>query len=121
MRILVVGLVIIMASSCYNDNKEDLYKNYQQADSCDLANVSYNNLTNAILTNNCALSGCHNSSTRQSQLDLSSYADAAKIANDGRLVGHITGALTPKMPPAGTLSSCEIKQLTQWADEGAPQ
>lgn len=115
-------MAICSASACYNDNKEELYQNIQNTDEpCDTANVTYINTAQSILTENCATAGCHNSQTRQSGLNMSSYNDASTIASDGRLLGRITGDDGPIMPPTGSLPNCEIEKLKKWAADGAPE
>lgn len=111
-------LIIGTLSSCYYDNKEDLYKNFDT--SCDTTGViSYSMELQSVFMNNCAISGCHSGPTPQSNLDLGLYADVKSIADNGNLVGRITGSSGPLMPPSGSLSACDIEKITVWVNRGA--
>jgi len=121
-RNLVMVLSAMLAlNSCYNDNKEELYQNQPSEVICDTSNINHTDTIQAILATNCGTAGCHSAQSLQSGLNLEAYTDAATIANDGRLVGRITGSSGPIMPPSGQLPACEIEKLTKWANDGAPE
>ena len=116
--LLFLGLMACVLQSCYKDNREDLYKNYNPTD-CNLE-VTYSEVISSIMTTRCAVSGCHNSTTNERMLDLSTYADASKIALNGQMMGRITAQNGPLMPPGAPLPDCEILQIQAWIDDGAP-
>ncbi len=105
-------------TSCYSDNKEELYQNFVTED-CDTTNTKFAATIQPIIVQNCAVPSCHNSSKRQSGLDLSTYADVQAIATDGRLENRITGNPGPLMPPNGALQPCEIEKILKWVNNGA--
>lgn len=111
-------LILVIVSSCYADNKEDLYKNFVAAE-CDTSNTRFSATIQPIIAQNCAIPFCHNTSDRQSGLDLSSYSDIQNVANDGRLENRITGNPGPIMPPTGALDPCEIDKILKWVNNGA--
>lgn len=117
-KIFWLAFAGIIISSCYRDNKEDLYQNFT-TDGCDTTTVTYTDVIDPICVNNCATSGCHSSSSRQSGLDLSNYNDLMTIAKDGRLIDRITGN-GPIMPPGGPLPNCDISKIETWVLDGAP-
>ncbi len=121
---LLYPLVIaVMATSCYNDNKENLYKNFvadTNSTGCDTATITFTQVKSIFITN-CALSGCHKGSNPQSGLDLSMYPDAERIARDGRLEERITDNPGPVMPPTGKLPQNEIDILLTWASNPCPE
>ncbi len=105
-------------SSCYYDNREELYQNFQQTQ-CDTSVTTFAAVILPILQDNCATSGCHVGNNPQSGLDFSTYDDAQLTATDGRLVGRITGSSGPIMPPGGPLPNCEIEKIKRWVNKGA--
>lgn len=113
-------LCLALSTSCYYDNKEDLYQNFPQ-DDCDTTGVSFSSEIEAIIVGNCAVSGCHVGASPQSGLDLSTYPDIKAIADNGSLVGRITRSSGPLMPPTGALPNCEIEKIKLWVDRGAKQ
>ena len=117
-HIFSIGALALLSTSCYNDNKEEIYQNIATAPICDTANVTYSATISKIAIDNCATSGCHVGSSPQSGLDLSTYNHLMTIANDGRLIARITSSSNP-MPPTGSLSACEIEQITIWTNAGA--
>lgn len=124
--IFSAGLLALLmaASSCYKDNKEELYQNFViSANPCDsTSDVSYSADISPILTANCAISGCHAGSTPQNGIHLGVYSDVRQVARDGRLAGTITGSPGPQMPPSGSpLSSAQIDLIKQWIAAGACQ
>lgn len=114
---MMSGIIILTAASCYNDNKEELYQNFQN--DCDTSNTTYSATINPIITSNCAISGCHAGPTPQSGLDLNKVQDLQTIARDGRLMGRITGSAGSIMPPTGKLPQCEIDKIGKWVDNGS--
>ncbi len=118
LKALPIALVALFLSSCYSDNKEELYKNFVTED-CDTANTKFAANIQPIIAQNCAIPFCHNTSERQSGLDLSTYADIQAVANDGRLENRITGNPGPIMPPSGALQPCEVEKILKWVNNGA--
>lgn len=109
---------LALITSCYSDNKEELYKNFENAD-CDTTNTKFAATIQPVIVQNCAIPGCHNTTERRSGLDLSNYTDLKTIATDGRLENRITGNPGPIMPPSGALQPCEIEKILKWVNNGA--
>jgi len=116
---ILLFLVLLTFSGCYNDKAEVLYP-------CDLkaTDVStYSGVVNGILTNNCAsAAGCHmNESTNLSGVLLDNVAGAQTVARNGKLLGainHQTGFFP--MPKGATkLKECDILKITKWVEGGA--
>lgn len=86
---------------------------------CDTTNVTYNSVLKSIFDTNC--SGCHNASNRSGGWALDSYNEVKNTASSGRLLGAIKGQTGfVKMPPSGTLSSCQISKIEAWINKGMP-
>lgn len=119
MRLKAIFTLAIFAvlTSCYYDNEEELYQNFEQP--CDVSSVTYSQDVNIIVAENCALSGCHVNPGAQAGLDLTTYqgvsANAASIQNRINLAPGAAG----KMPPTGQLNDCDLEKLNTWIDQGA--
>ncbi|MFQ5799002.1 MAG: c-type cytochrome domain-containing protein [Bacteroidota bacterium] len=92
------------------------------------SNISYGQHIQPIFNQSCAISGCHNSSTRQSDLSLESYVETTArpgIIEPGDpdasvLVQRIEGSIQPQMPfNRAPLPSDQINVIRQWILEGA--
>lgn len=119
MKQMTMAMIAMMImTSCYHDNKEEIYQNFVPCSVDPTVTVRYSADIRPLLASSCATDGCHNSSSRQSNLDLSTYADVAKIATDGRLLNRVTGN-GPIMPPSGSLPQCEIDRIEIWVNNGA--
>lgn len=108
--------LLLLATSCYYDNKEELYPNtYGGTTSCDTTNQKYSTGINTIINNNCASSSCHGAGGNSP--DLSTYTNV--ISNITRVKARAIDLKT--MPAAGPLSICDINKLQAWINAGTPQ
>ncbi len=87
---------------------------------CDPEQFSYSLTIGPIMERNCV--GCHQAGNLQGGVDLGSYAAVKAQALNGSLYGTVSHAsgYTP-MPQGRKLSDCEIAQISNWTDAGAPQ
>ncbi|MDP4199566.1 MAG: hypothetical protein Q8922_03340 [Bacteroidota bacterium] len=87
---------------------------------CDTTAVSFSGFVNPIIQNACL--GCHSGSNPSGGISLSTYSGVQTVANNGQLVGGITG--TPPyfiMPQTGSpLDACTIAKIRAWVNHGAP-
>ncbi len=84
---------------------------------CDTVNVSYTTSVVPIINNYCR--GCHNSTTISGSVNLDNYNGVLTAANNGQLMGGITGKLSPMPKYGAALSPCNIGMFRQWIKEGA--
>lgn len=86
---------------------------------CDTTMVSFANDVNPILKNHCV--SCHGGTNPNGGVGLTTYADIAKVANNGRLLGSIAWSDGfAKMPLGGDqLPDCNINTVQAWIDQGA--
>lgn len=78
-----------------------------------LSGVSWSNEIMPIMENSCALSGCHNGSSR---------ADLRKFENAKFYAKSIKSKTQDRsMPREGTLTQQQIDMIACWVDDGAPQ
>jgi hypothetical protein len=118
-RLAIIGFSALVTASCYFDNKEDLYQNFP--DNCNTNAVSYATVVRPIVDQSCAYIGCHAGASPAAGLKLETYAELKVIADNGKLVGRITGTTGTVMPPTGPLNDCSIQQITAWVNQGAPE
>lgn len=116
-NILRFGALVFLASSCYYDNKEELYQHSDTG--CDTVDISFKSTIVPILEANCYR--CHSGATPTFSLDLSSYTDVKRVADNGALVGRLKGTIIPQMPYGSSpLPDCQIAQIEAWVNDGAP-
>lgn len=86
---------------------------------CDDTQYTYAAIIQPLLASNCI--GCHKPGSLSGSVDLSTY-DKVKIqVNNGKLIGSVTQAAGyVGMPQGGKLSACQISQIQQWVNAGAP-
>lgn len=87
---------------------------------CNTTNVTFAGTIKPIFAKYCT--GCHSGAAPTGGINLTIYSHAAGVAKSGRLVGAITHAsgYVP-MPQGGAkLPSCEIAQIQEWVEAGAP-
>lgn len=111
------GLIALAVSSCYNDNKEDIYQNNPDGNNCETDSVTYSADVSLVFKNSCALSGCHAGTSPAANLDLSDYSQAKDRSS--QIVNRINGEGSI-MPPGGSLSDCNIEKIETWVADGAP-
>ncbi|MDR3679648.1 MAG: hypothetical protein P4L41_06765 [Flavipsychrobacter sp.] len=117
-RILILITIIGFTTGCYYDKAQNLYPSTGN-DSCVLTNVTYSAVVQPIIAQNCAIGGCHDA-TSSNGFFLYDYAHVKTQATNGQLMGTITHASNyPAMPLSGSLTTCQILQITAWVNAGA--
>ncbi|MGB0177053.1 MAG: hypothetical protein ACPF9D_07800 [Owenweeksia sp.] len=122
---MLAGLIMLLAQSCYYDNKEELYQNLNNSSNCKTDSVSFQATVFPIITSSCATSsGCHLGANPSGVRDFSNYASikaSVDASGNGSLIGRITNTTGSLMPLGGpALPDCEIKKIQAWAAAGAP-
>lgn len=103
--------------ACSNDNEQDLTpENETENNGCNTDEISYNTGIAAILTENCNMAGCHNSSGAH---PLTNYEELMIYVNSGAFERRVIEQ--KNMPPAGSLTDCELEKITAWLGSGAPE
>jgi len=109
--------------SCYRHNRESVYPTAATPGSsfCDTTHVSYDSTVSVILLANCALTGCHASSSATGGYAFDSYSGVRSAVLNGRLVGAITHAPGYAQMPKerAMLDDCQIALITSWVEHGA--
>jgi mono/diheme cytochrome c family protein len=111
-----------LISSCYYDNKEELYPTLPG--SCDTTLFDYSTAVQSILANNCY--ACHSSGAAASSggnIVLEGYSQAKTVAEDGRLLGSIAHASGYSAMPKGgaKLDDCSLLVIEKWIENNFPE
>lgn len=108
--------IMLMLTSCYKDNAEDMYP----PSGCDLSAVTYTVSVKPVIAQSCAITGCHIDATRNG-IDLSTYDGVAAVARDGRLLPAIKHTGPSPMPQGSAkLDDCTISKIEKWVTDGSP-
>ena len=111
---LFLGIVIM--SSCYYDNAEELYPQT----TCVTDNMSLQTNIKPILDHNCYK--CHSTATAPANrnVNLEDDSELEKYANNGQLVSAIKHQSNYPMPQsAPKLGKCDIAKIESWVNAGA--
>ncbi len=90
---------------------------------CTGTTPTYTNDIKAIMDASCALSGCHNASSKQAGYDLSSYAGTSSAASKTAFLGSIQHKSGFEAMPQGSskLSDATLTKIACWVQNGIPQ
>lgn len=109
---LILITCIVAMSSCRKDNEQDLYGDSE----CLPENVSFSNDIQPIISNSCAVVGCHVQGGLGNGL-FENYDQVKTKVDNGALMDRVVVA--QDMPPTASLSACQIEFVRQWILEGA--
>jgi len=118
MRNILTILFVILCSSCYRDNEQQLYPG---TGSCDTTHVTYSATVVTLLQSNGCL-GCHSGAAPSGNISLQGYTNVRTMAQNGKLYGVINHAagFSP-MPKGGSkINTCDISKIKVWIDAGNP-
>ena len=116
--LLSTSVLAVFLTSCYYDNKEELLQNIEGA-GCDSSDLTYDAKIGSILDASCAISGCHDSNTKENGYDFSQYSTTSTAVTSGRLAAVLSSGSMPKSP--GTITACDKQNVIKWINNGAPQ
>lgn len=88
-------------------------------ESCDTINpVTFSGTIWPLINTTCR--GCHSGTTASGGIQLVSYTSVAAAASSGMLIKSLHGTGVTRMPPAGSLPACRIRQFEIWVNNGFP-
>jgi hypothetical protein len=119
-KILLISALALSLASCYNDKYDKLYPlPTATVDLCDTATnpSTYSGSIKPIMTQSCAIAGCHDAATAQSGYDLTQYSNVKLVADNGLMMHDINNGTMPQ--GMAKLSDCKINQLNYWIQHGA--
>ncbi len=113
-KLLLLGMVVI--SSCYYDNEEDLYP----GSDCVTTGMSLQTDIAPILQRNCY--SCHSAAANTANITVEGHSELIKHVTSGRLLGAIRHEPGFKPMPQGApkLLACDIAKIESWVADGAP-
>ena len=112
---IIVFFIIITLSVCYYDHANLVYP---QAP-CTITTANYSQNVSGIITANC--SSCHSgNASAGSGIKLDSYTALKTYVSNGQLMNSInhTGGIAVMPQNGQQLSSCDIKTIQTWIDNG---
>lgn len=107
---------MLMLSSCYYDNEEELYEYYNQQNNCDTTAVSFATDIMPMIQGNC-VSGCHVAGGTGVGI-FENYAEVKAKVDNGSMNNRVV--VIRDMPPSSALTPCQIQQMQAWILNGAP-
>jgi hypothetical protein len=116
-KLLGIITIILVVSSCYYDNEEDLYQ--FASNDCDTSNVTYSKDIAPLTQTWC--NSCHSGSAPSGGVNTSNYNGLRSVALSGAFYGSIThsGSYSPMPQNSPKLSVCNIAKVRIWIEEGA--
>lgn len=111
-NILVILLSFVL-TSCYYDVEDELYPN----NCVTPAEILYSVDVAPIISNNCAVSGCHVTGGTVS-INFENIEELISVANNGTLYIEVIQDRT--MPPNSAISNCDKEIIQKWIESGAP-
>lgn len=120
--IVLLITIILLAGSCKKTQNNSYYDNVECNEADDTLNT-YSLKIGAILDANCVSSGCHNSGSHKSAVNLEGFSNTVSSFNDQPVLCTIYQDKGCKpMPKGGSkLSDDKIHDITCWAKNGCPQ
>ncbi len=120
--LVLFAISVLAVFSCGDDDGPD----YTADADCTQIDVNLNSYTNSIKTildASCALSGCHDAATKQSGVQLDTYAEAKRAFDkDNALCAIHHGSGCKPMPDNGTqLADDLINKIDCWVKNGYKQ
>ena len=123
---MIAGMVVLLGS-CYNDKYDKLYPAPAVTVTCDTTLIKYSTDVKPIIDASCAINGgCHNAAGNSNTggLDYTVLTVLQGTTSLSSIINDINGTPTRghnTMPlNLPKLSTCDIKKITRWVNEGAP-
>ncbi|HVV55204.1 MAG TPA: cytochrome c [Mucilaginibacter sp.] len=113
--------ILLSSVSCYYDHADLSYPQSTSTAGCNVANVTYSSSVTGILNANCY--NCHSGSAAAGGgIKLDSYSALKTYVSNGQLMNSInhTGGIAAMPLNGPQLSSCQIKTIQTWIDNGTP-
>jgi hypothetical protein len=113
--LLLISGIAFTLSSCYYDFEDELYG----VAACDIpASVTYTTHIEPIISQSCAISGCHVTGGGGNG-NFETFAGVQGKVSNGSF--EETVLISGSMPPSGNLSSCDLQLIEAWLTAGSPE
>ena len=118
-HILKMPLLLLLIGISYSSCVKEVGRVVpSDANICDSLDIKYSTDIQALVQNNCALSGCHNGAAGAPYPnDLTDFATLKTVADNGRITVRVINEKT--MPTTGPLPDSLIQKLRCWIEGGA--
>lgn len=114
-NLIILVATAWFAASCYYDNAEELYQNYNQT--CDTSVVSFAQDVMPIIDNACV--SCHGNISPSAGLTLTDYGTiTASLQKVEDRINRPNGDPLV-MPQSGPMIRCNIDKINAWINQGA--
>ena len=114
--ILVLTFFLISFSGCYYDKAQLLYPNTNATVDCSLISAKFTADIKPIITQKCAIAGCHDDVSAAGGSVLMTYAQIS--SSKDRI--NIRAVIDKTMPASGPLSIDERSKIKCWINAGTP-
>ena len=115
-KIVLITLTLMLATVACK-KQQSTSTQTEEKDHCKDVNSTYATVE-PIFQGQCVK--CHTAPKAAAAVDLNSYENTSKIANNGRLACVLKGESCKAMPPMGKLSSDDMLKMVCWIKSGAP-
>lgn len=113
--IIFLGFILSLSTSCASDSEADVIEQNRSK------NITYSKTIKPIITQSCATTGCHNSITKASNLDLSTFEKVKFEFENTSSNGALARIESGNMPKgASKLSDATIETLKDWIAANYP-
>jgi hypothetical protein len=111
--VFIIGVMLL--SSCYYDNYDDLAT---APNACDTLDMSYTSNVSPIMTDNCV--SCHSGGAPAGNIPLETYSEVKVQADNGKLLGSIKheAGYSPMPKNQSQLSECDVNKIEAWINQG---
>lgn len=113
--------VTLFTEGCYYDNAKDLYPiDTIYVDSLPIDSGATHTYADVqpIISNTCAVSGCHAAGNGAGRQQLTTYAEVKTAIESFSLKIRVENG---SMPPGGSLSNTDKTKLIDWINQGYPE
>lgn len=114
-KIIIASLFSVSFFSCSSDSESDITETTTEP-------ITYTNTIKDIITQGCATSGCHNSITKQSGLDLALFEvvkTSFQATGSNSAIGRIESGDMPRS--ASRFSTSTVNIIKEWIDADFPE
>ncbi|MGZ3776776.1 MAG: hypothetical protein ACXVI9_04110 [Mucilaginibacter sp.] len=119
--LIILSFMLMVMESCYYDHANLSYPQSVSTTGCIVAAVTYSATVTGILNANCY--SCHSgTASAGGGIKLDTYASLSTYVSNGQLMNSInhTGGIAAMPLNAPQLSSCQIKTIQTWINNGSP-
>lgn len=119
-KILPIAILALLGLQACLFDKGEVPEPDPDPSFCDSLGVSYANDIVPIVTNHCAISGCHDNTAAVTTGNFTNYAEIAERANNGKITTQVFDLGAMPQAPGEPLTDGQKDTLRCWIEDGAP-